>query len=57
MVGLFILGGLIISGIGAYIFFKIKWSRESGTESRVRSAKIARETEESAAARAEAGSD
>lgn len=36
MIGLYIFGGLFVVGIGAFIFYKVKWSNERRAEERGR---------------------
>jgi hypothetical protein len=40
MVGLYIIGGLILVGIGALTFFKIKWSRADRVVASIRAERI-----------------
>ena len=40
MVGLYVLGGLIVVGIGVLIVYKVKWGRASKAEARRRQEKI-----------------
>ena len=43
MVGLYIAGGLVVVGIVALIFFKVKWGRTDRAEARGRTGKIEEE--------------
>lgn len=54
MVGMFIIGSLIIVGIGALIFFKIKWNMADKSLFRARAEKLEKERIE-AASKAEIG--
>jgi len=49
MVGLYIIGGLILVGIGALTFFKIKWNRAERAVARVRAERNEKKRIEAAA--------
>ena len=46
MTGLYILGGLVVVGIVAFIFYRVKWGRGDRAEERRRSGKIEEERSE-----------
>ena len=50
MTGLYVFVGLVILAMASFIFFKIKWSRTSKEEARVREANIEKERVEQVAA-------
>ena len=54
MVGMYILGGLFLFGLVAFVFFKIKWNRADKAAFRARAEKLEKERIETAA-KAETG--
>ncbi len=43
MTGIYIFGGIILVAIGILVYYKIKWARASGAESRSRTDNIEKE--------------